>query len=95
MGFPYELVVSRGTQVGQYEKGLTNVRGKLEAKESELEAVRLRLTDAERKLTESKLHTVTTASFVDLNEDRDMCELEGDKQVMKEKGIEAIERNEG
>ena len=90
-----EFLLSRDQQIGQHERELTNVRAKLEAKESELEAVRLRLTDAERKLAKSKLHTVTTASLVDLNEDRDMCELEGDKQVMKEKGIEAIERNEG
>jgi hypothetical protein len=35
-----ELVVSRSQQVGRYEKELTNLRAKLEAKESELEAVR-------------------------------------------------------
>ncbi|KAI0280082.1 hypothetical protein BGY98DRAFT_932802 [Russula aff. rugulosa BPL654] len=43
-----ELVVSRDQQVGQYEKELGNVRIKLEANESELEAVRLRLADAEK-----------------------------------------------
>src|SRR6267154_904609 len=43
-----ELVVSRDQQVGRYEKELTNLRAKLEAKESELEAVRLRLTDTEK-----------------------------------------------
>ncbi|KAI0267197.1 hypothetical protein BGY98DRAFT_1102239 [Russula aff. rugulosa BPL654] len=47
-----ELVVSRDQQVGQYEKKLTNVRAKLEAKESELEAVRLRLADADTALDE-------------------------------------------
>jgi hypothetical protein len=41
-------------QAEQCEKELTNVRAKLEAKESELEAVRLRLTDAEKGWTESK-----------------------------------------
>ncbi|KAI0276355.1 hypothetical protein BGY98DRAFT_1168580 [Russula aff. rugulosa BPL654] len=46
-----ELVVSRDQQVGQYEKELGNVRVKLEAKESELEAVRLRLADAEKGRT--------------------------------------------
>ena len=49
-----ELVVFRDQQVGRYEKELANMRAKLEAKESELEAVRLRLTDAEMDLTKSK-----------------------------------------
>ena len=35
----YELVVSRNQQVGEYEKERVNVRAKLEAKESELEAI--------------------------------------------------------
>ena len=43
----------------QYEKELTDARGKLEAKESELEAVRSRLTDAEKGLTESKAEADT------------------------------------
>jgi chromosome segregation ATPase len=38
----------------QYEKELTNARAKLEAKESELEAVRSRFTDAENRWTKSK-----------------------------------------
>ncbi|KAI0267199.1 hypothetical protein BGY98DRAFT_1102241 [Russula aff. rugulosa BPL654] len=46
-----ELVVSRGQQVGQYENELGNVRIKLEANESELETVRLRLADAEKGRT--------------------------------------------
>jgi septal ring factor EnvC (AmiA/AmiB activator) len=41
-------------QIEQYEEELANVRAKLEAKESELEAVRLRLADAEKGLTRSK-----------------------------------------
>jgi uncharacterized coiled-coil DUF342 family protein len=43
----------------QYERELTNVRAKLEANESELEAVRLRLTDAEKGLAESKAEADT------------------------------------
>jgi chromosome segregation ATPase len=54
-----ELIASRDQQVGQYEKELKNVRAKLEAKESELEAVRLRLTDAEKGLTRSKAEAGT------------------------------------
>ena len=45
--------------LGQYEKELTDARAKLQAKESELEAVRLRLTDAEKGLTESKAEAET------------------------------------
>jgi hypothetical protein len=54
-----ELVVSRDQQVGQCEKELGNVRAKLEANESELEAIRLRLTDAEKGLAESKAEADT------------------------------------
>jgi hypothetical protein len=54
-----ELVVSRDQQIGQYEKELTNVRAKLEAKESELEAVRLRLTEAEKGWNKSKAEAET------------------------------------
>ena len=89
------LVASRDQQVEQHEKELTNVRAQLAAMESELEAVRLRLADAEKGSTKSKLHTVTAGSLVDLNEDRDMSELEGDKQVVEEKRIEVMECNEG
>ena len=77
----YELVVSRDQQVGQYEKELANVRAKLEAKESELEAVRLRLTDAEEGLTRSKAEANTLRSQVatgSMNRDEDQvnaCEL--------------------
>jgi hypothetical protein len=49
-----ELLLSRDQQIGQYEKELANVRAKLETNESELEAVRLRLTDAEKGLTTGK-----------------------------------------
>jgi reverse gyrase len=54
-----ELVVSRDQQVGQYEKELGNVRAQLEANESELEEIRLRLTDAEKGLTKSKAEADT------------------------------------
>jgi hypothetical protein len=46
-----ELVVSRDRQKGLYKKELGYVRVKLEAKESELEAVRLQLADAEKGRT--------------------------------------------
>jgi chromosome segregation ATPase len=46
--------LSRTQQISQYEKKLGNVRDELEAKESELEAIRLRLTDAEKGWTKSK-----------------------------------------
>ena len=49
-----ELALFCDQQAGQYEKELTNVRAQLESKESELEAVRLRLVDAEKGLAESK-----------------------------------------
>jgi DNA repair exonuclease SbcCD ATPase subunit len=48
------LLLSRDQQIGQigqYEKELANVRTKLEAKESELEAAHLRLADAEKGRT--------------------------------------------
>jgi hypothetical protein len=66
---------------------LVNVRAELEAKKSELEAVRLRLTDAEDGWAKSKakadvLRTVTAASLVDLNEDQAMYELK-ERHVME------------
>jgi hypothetical protein len=54
-----ELLLSRDQQIGQYEKELANVWAKLEAKESELEAVRLRLASAEKSLTKSKAEADT------------------------------------
>jgi hypothetical protein len=70
------LLLSRDQQIGQYEKEFANVRAKLEAKESELDAVRLRLTDAEKGLAKSKaeadtLHAQTAATgSVNRNEDQ-------------------------
>jgi hypothetical protein len=55
------LLLSRDQQIGQYDRELANARAKLEAKESELEAVRrLRLTDAEKGLTKSKAEADTS-----------------------------------
>jgi chromosome segregation ATPase len=54
-----KVLLSRDQQIGQYEKELANVRAKLEAKESELEAVRSRLTDTEKGLTKSKAEADT------------------------------------
>jgi hypothetical protein len=103
-----ELLPSCHQQIGRYGAELANVRAELEAKKSELEAVRLRLTDAEDGWAKSKAkadtsHTVTAASLVDLNEDRDMYDLKEDMQVMEaeltslrwnEKSIEVMD-NEG
>ncbi|KAN0105728.1 hypothetical protein V8E52_010740, partial [Russula decolorans] len=67
-----ELLLSRDQQ---HEKELTNVRSKLEANESELEAVRLQLTDAEKSLTKSKaeadtLRAQTATGSVNRDEDQ-------------------------
>jgi hypothetical protein len=69
------LLLSRDQQTRHYEKEFANVRAKLEAKESELDAVRLRLTDAEKGLAKSKaeadtLHAQTATDSVDRNEDQ-------------------------
>ena len=64
-------------QIGQHEKEIAIMRAKFEAKESELEAVRLRLTDAEKDLIKSKAEadtlraqTATTGSS-SVNRDED------------------------
>jgi hypothetical protein len=67
-----ELLLSRDQQ---HEKELTNVRSKLEAKESELEVVQLRLTDAEKGWTKSKaeadtLRSQTATGSVNRDEDQ-------------------------
>ena len=49
-----ELLLSRDQQIGQYDREVASLRAKLEAKESELEAVRLRLVDAEKGWVKSK-----------------------------------------
>jgi hypothetical protein len=102
-----ELLLSRDQQIGKYEKELANVRAKLEANESELEAVRLRLTDAEKGLIKSKaeadtLRTQTATGLVSRDEGRMLLErmrvLEGEvaSKWWNEKNIESMEcRNEG
>jgi hypothetical protein len=105
-----ESVVSRDQLVGQHEKELANVRAKLEAKESELEAVRLRLVDAERGWTKSKaeadkLRAETATSSVNRDEDQVTrrlmervlaLEVEVTSKRWNEKSIQEMEcRNEG
>ena len=90
----------------KYQKELTNARAKLEAKEFELEAVRSRLTDAEKGLTKSKaeadtLRAQTATGSVDRDEDRvtrrlRALEAEVASKRWNEKSIEEMEcRNEG
>ena len=105
-----ELLLSRDQQIGQYEKGLENVRAKLEENVSELEAVRLRLTEAEKSLTESKaeadtLRAQTATGSVNSDEDQvtrrlmermRAIEAEVSAKRWNEKRIEEMEcRNEG
>jgi hypothetical protein len=98
-------------QIGQYNRELANVRAKLEAKEFELEAVRLRLADAEKGfLTKSRaeadiLRVQAATGFVNRNEDQDTRGLLERVQALEdevvskrwnEKGIESMVcRNEG
>jgi hypothetical protein len=92
----------------QYERELTNLRAKLEANESELEAVRLRLTDAEKGWTKSKseadtLRAQTATGSANRDEDqvtRLMERMRALEEVASkrwnEKSIEDMEcRNEG
>ncbi|KAF8492354.1 hypothetical protein F5888DRAFT_1730002 [Russula emetica] len=105
-----ELVVSRDQQVGQYEKEFTNMRAKLEAKESELEAIRSRLTDTEKGLIKSKAEADTLRAQIaagSVNRDEDQVtrrlmervraiEAEMTSKRWNEKSIESMEcRNEG
>lgn len=104
-----ELVVSRDRQVEQYENELTNVRAKLETKESELEAVQLRLVDAEEGWTKSKAElgalraqTATGSMNMDENQITRILErvgaiaAESASKRWNEKSIEEMEcRNEG
>jgi hypothetical protein len=98
-----ELLISR-------DQELANVRAKLEANESELEAVRLRLTDAEKGLTKSKAEADTSRARNDtssVNKDEDQVtrmlmermqalEAEVASKRWNEKSIEDMEcRNEG
>jgi len=70
-----ELLLSRDHRIVRYEKELASVHTKLEAKDSELETVRLRLTDAEKGLTRSRaeadtLRAQTAAGFANRDEDQ-------------------------
>ena len=103
-----ELKVSRDQLVGQHENELTNIRAKFEAKESELESVRLRLTNAEMGWTKSKAEADTLrAQTASGNRDEDQVtrrlmermraiEAEVASKRWNEKSIEDMEcRNEG
>ena len=93
------LPLSRNQQIGQYEKKLVNVRAKLEEKESELEAIRLRLTDAEKGWTKSKaeaeaLRAQIAAGLVGTDEDRVMGRLTERMRAMIEVEMTSLRRNE-
>jgi hypothetical protein len=94
----------------EHETELTEVHAKLEARESELAAVRLRLTDAENRCSKSKaeadtLRAQTAAGLVNTDADQVMHRLLERMQAMEaemtsrrwnEKSIESMEcRNEG
>jgi chromosome segregation ATPase len=105
-----ELLLSRDQEIGQYEKKFANVRAKLKTNESELEAVQLRLTDAEKDLAKSKaeadtLRAQTATSSVNRDEDQvtrrlmermRAIEAEVASKRWNEKSIAEMEcRNEG
>ncbi len=97
------LVVSHDQQAEQSEKELANVRAELEANVSELETVRLRLSDAEAEA--DKLRAQTATSSVNRDEDQitrrliervRAIEAEMVSKRWNEKSIEDMEcRNEG
>ena len=105
-----ELLLSHDQQTWRYEKELANAHAKLEAKESEMEAVRLRLADAEKGWAKSKaeadtLRARTAAGSVNKDEDQvtrrlmervRAMEVEMASKRWNEKSIEEMEcRNEG
>ena len=72
-----ELLLSWDQQIGQHERELANVHAKLE---SELEAFRLRLADAEKGWNESKaeadrLHAQIVTIIGSMNRDQDQVNL--------------------
>ena len=102
-----ELLLSRDRQ---HEKELASVHAKLEANESELETVRLRLTDAEKGWIKSKAEADTLRAQIatgSVNRDEDQLtrrlmermraiEAEVASKGLNEKRIEEMEcRNEG
>ena len=105
-----EVLLSRDLQTGQHEKELAHVRAELEAKESELEAVRLRLADAEKGWTKSRAETDALCAQIaagSANRDEDQIVTRGLVERVRaieaemaskrnEKSIEEMEcRNEG
>ena len=105
-----ELLVSRDQQIGQHKKENASILAKLDAKESELEAVRLRLTDAEKGWIKSKAEADTLRAQTgtgSVNRDEDQVtrglmermraiEVEMTSKRWNEKTIEDMEcRNEG
>ncbi|KAF8489448.1 hypothetical protein F5888DRAFT_1929890 [Russula emetica] len=93
------LSPSRDQQFGQYGKKLANIRAKLVAKESELEAIRLRLTDAEKGWTKSKAEADTlraeiAAGLVNTDEDRIVRRLTERMRVMVEAEMASLRRKE-
>jgi hypothetical protein len=93
------LPLSRNQQIAQYERKLANVHAKLEAKESESEAIRLRLTDAENGWTKSKaeadaLRAQIAAGLVGMDEDRVVGRLTEGMRAMIEAEMGSLQRNE-
>jgi peptidoglycan hydrolase CwlO-like protein len=94
------LPLSRTQQISQYEKKLANVRDELEAKESELEAIRLRLTDAEKGWTKSKAEAdalraqIAQGLVVSTDEDRVMSRLTERMRAMVGAEMASLRRNE-
>jgi len=72
-----ESLLSRDRRIGQYETELANAHTKLEAKDSEMEAVRLQLTDAKKSWAKGKadseantLRAHTATGSVNTDEDQ-------------------------
>jgi hypothetical protein len=92
-------LVSRNQQIGHYEKKLANVRAKLEAKESDLEAIRSRPTDVENGWTKSKAEADTlraqiAAGLVGADEDRVVGRLTECMRAIIEAEVGSLRRNE-
>ena len=93
------LPLSRSQQIGQNEKKLANVRAKLEEKESELEAIGLRLTDAEKGWAKSKAEADTlraqiAAGLVGADEDRVVRRLTESMRAMIEAEMASLRKDE-
>ena len=76
-----ESLPSFDQQTGRLEEELANVRAKLEAKESELESLRLRLADAEKGSTESKAETLRCAQEAKGSVNRDEDQVTRDHRL--------------